>query len=474
VANAATELSQLRHHPGTSFAFDQDMKRRLLLSLVAAAALTLGGLAYYRSTASAEVPHYMTAAISRGDVVQTVEATGTLQAVTTVQVGSQVSGTISALLADYNSRVRKGQVIARLDPSLLQAQVDQAAATIVRLEADVDRARVGLEDAKIKQRRAEELFKQQLIARVDLESAEATARQAEAAVKSAQAQVTQARASLNQNQVNLSHTVIAAPVDGIVISRSVDVGQTVAASMSAPTLFVIAKDLSEMQVNASIDEADIGQIKAGQRVTFQVDAYPRDTFTGTVEQVRLEPITVQNVVSYVTVISVPNKELKLKPGMTANVTVEIARADNVLRVQNAALRFQPRTSESDSSTGNGNQSASAPAAQGGEGRPAGGFGRGGQAATDERPNGERGRVWVLNGGQLQPVRVRTGISDGTTTAILDGQLDEEAQVVTGMAVAQTTTAAPAGGSPLIPQRPGANRQGAGAGAGAARRQGTGR
>ena len=483
------ELSQLRHLPGTPFSFDQDMKRRLLLSLVAVAALTLGGLAYYRSTASAEVPHYMTAAISRGDVVQTVEATGTLEAVTTVQVGSQVSGTISALLADYNSQVRKGQVIARLDPSLLQAQVDQAEATIVRLEADVDRARVSLQDANIKKRRAAELFEQQLIARVDLESAEATAAQAEASVKSAQAQVTQARASLNQNLVNLSHTVIKAPVDGIVISRSVDVGQTVAASMSAPTLFVLAKDLSEMQVNASIDEADIGQIKAGQHVTFRVDAYPRDTFTGTVEQVRLEPITVQNVVSYVTVISVPNKELKLKPGMTANVTVEIARADDVLRVQNAALRFQPpaaaiQPQATGGAAATGNQSGASPAsaqrgstpsAAGAAGRTGGVSGQGSrQLGNRERPNSERGgRVWVLTNGQLEPIRVRTGISDGTTTAILDGQLDEQTLVVTGVAVAQTT-AAPNSGSPLIPQRPGGNRQGAGAGAGGARRQGTGR
>ena len=455
------------------------MKRRLLLSLVAIAALTIGGLAYYRSTASAEVPHYVTAAISRGDVVQTVEATGTLEAVTTVQVGSQVSGTISALLADYNSQVRKGQVIARLDPSLLQAQVDQADATIVRLEADVDRARVSLADANIKQRRAEELFKQQLIAKVDLESAEATAAQAEAAVKSAQAQVTQARASLNQNRVNLSHTVITAPVDGIVISRSVDVGQTVAASMSAPVLFVIAKDLSEMQVNASIDEADIGQIKAGQAVTFHVDAYPRDTFTGIVEQVRLEPITVQNVVSYVTVIRVPNKELKLKPGMTANVTVEIARADNVLRVQNAALRFQPPAGALPPAGQGQVMNGEPPAGASGAGRgqvmngeraaARSGAGRG-QVMNGGRPNGERGgRVWVMTDGQLQPIRVRTGISDGTTTAILEGQLDEQTQVVTGMAVAQTT-AAPAGGSPLIPQRPGGNRQG---GANA-RGQGTGR
>ena len=457
------------------------MKKRLLLSLVAIAALTIGGLAYYRSTASAEVPHYMTAGVSRGDVVQTVEATGTLEAVTTVQVGSQVSGTIASLHADFNSVVKKGQVVARLDPSLMQAQVDQAEATIVRLDADVERARVSLEDANIKLRRAQDLFNQQLIAKMDLDSAQATAAQAEASLKSAQAQVTQARGSLNQNKVNLNHTVITAPVDGIVISRNVDVGQTVAASMSAPVLFTIAKDLSEMQVNASIDEADIGQIKLGQKVTFQVDAYPRETFTGTVSQVRLQPVVAQNVVSYVTIIDVPNKELKLKPGMTANVTVEIARADDVLRVQNAALRFQPpaesmpRGQEASGAAPNGSQSAGAPAnRQGGEGRPAGGFNRGaGQTVNRESPNGERGgRVWVLTDGQLHPIRVRTGISDGTTTAILDGQIDEQTQVVTGIAAAQTTSASPSSGSPLIPQRPGFNRQGGGA----TRRpaQGTGR
>jgi HlyD family secretion protein len=304
----------------------------------------------------------------------------------------------------------------------MQAQVDQADATIVRLDAEVERARVTLDDANIKLRRANDLFEQQLIAKMDLDSAAATAAQAEAALKSAQAQVTQARASLNQNRVNLSHTVITAPVDGIVISRNVDVGQTVAASMSAPVLFVIAKDLSEMQVNASIDEADIGQIKPGQSVTFKVDAYPRETFTGTVSQVRLAPVVAQNVVSYVTVIDVPNKELKLKPGMTANVTVEIARADDVLRVQNAALRFQP-------------------------------------PADVARPEGERGRrVWVLAHGELQPVRVRTGISDATTTAILDGSLDEHAQVATGIVATQASSSTPSSASPLIPQRPGFNRQ----------------
>ena len=289
------------------------MKKRLLLSLVAIAALTVSVAAYYRSAGDGDAPQFTTVAATRGDVVDTVEATGTLEAVTTVQVDSQVSGTIKSLHADFNSQVRKGQVIARLDPSLLQAQVDQAQATIVRLQADVERSRVAFDDAEVKLRRARQLVDAQLLPAIDVETAESTARQAEASVKAAQAQVTQARGSLNQNQVNLSHSVITAPVDGIVISRNVDVGQTVAASMSAPTLFVIAKDLSEMQVNASIDEADIGRIEAGQVVTFRVDAYPRDTFTGTVSQVRLQPVVVQNVVSYVTVISVPNRELKLKP-----------------------------------------------------------------------------------------------------------------------------------------------------------------
>jgi HlyD family secretion protein len=413
------------------------MKKQLLLSVVGLAVLTASVAAFYQSARDGETPQYMTVAATRGDVIDTVEATGTLEAVTTVQVGSQVSGTIKSLHADFNSQVRKGQVIARLDPSLLQAQVDQAQATIVRLQADVERARVALDDAQVKLRRARELFAAQLIPAIDVENAESTARQAEASVKAAQAQVTQARASLSQNQVNLSHTVITAPVDGIVISRNVDVGQTVAASMSAPTLFVIAKDLSQMQVNASVDEADIGRIKPGQAVEFRVDAFPRETFTGTVSQVRLQPVVSQNVVSYVTVISVPNEALKLKPGMTANVTVEIARADDVLRVANGALRFQPPTV------------AALPPAQTGQ-----------TADTAVRARGEGGRgprVWVLRDGQPQPVGVQTGLSDDTTTAIIGGELAEGAQVITGVkptdAAATTSTA-----SPLIPQRPGGNRQ----------------
>jgi HlyD family secretion protein len=279
--------------------------------------------------------------VTRGDVVEAVGATGTLEAVTTVQVGTQVSGTIKELHADFNSIVRSGQVIARLDPSLFQTQIEQARANLVRSEAEADRLRVAVDDAQTKLKRAQELSARSLIPQQDLEAAEITLRAAEAQVRSAQAAVTQARASLNQNEVNLQHTVIEAPIDGIVISRSVDVGQTVAASLNAPTLFVIAADLTKMRVNANIDEADVGRIRPGQVVRFRVDAYASEEFDGTVSQVRLQPQVVQNVVTYNTVIDVPNPAFKLKPGMTANVSIEVARRNDVLRIPNAALRFRP-------------------------------------------------------------------------------------------------------------------------------------
>ena len=317
------------------------MTKRFWLT-IAVLAFVAVAVAYFRfNDVAAETPVLNSAEVTRGAVVSTVEATGTLEAVTTVQVGTQMSGVIKTLHADFNSKVRRGMVIAELDPSLFDTQVEQARATVVRLEAEVERARIQSDDAQVKLRRARELFEKQLVAANDLESAESTARAAEAAVKAAEAQVVQARASLNQGQVNLSHTIIRSPIDGVVIARNVDVGQTVAASMTAPTLYVIARDLSEMRVNASIDESDIGEIQPGQPVRFRVDAYPERTFTGTVWQVRLQPEVQQNVVSYVTVIDVPNPDLKLKPGMTAAVTIETARADEVVRVPNAALRFRP-------------------------------------------------------------------------------------------------------------------------------------
>jgi HlyD family secretion protein len=441
------------------------MKKRAWLVLVAFVVITASVAAYYRSASGEKTPQFMTSTATRGDVVQIVEATGKLEAVTTVQVGSQVSGTIESLHADFNSRVRKGQVVARLDSSVLAAQVEQAAATLVRLQADVDRARIALDDAQNKLRRAKDLFAAGLIPATDLETADTTARQAEASLKAAQAQVTQAQASLNQSRVNLSHTVITAPVDGIVISRNVDVGQTVAASMAAPTLFEIAKDLTEMQVNASVDESDIGQIKAGQHVTFKVDAYPNDTFSGTVSQVRLDPVVAQNVVSYVTIIDVPNRDLKLKPGMTANVTVEVARADDVVRVPNAALRFRPTQEmlpQVARTTDRAQGSGDAPVA----GSQSGSRGRGawpGQqnGGSNRTPDETIARVWTLQDGQLRPVRVRTGISDGTVTAILDGQLAESTTVITGVAAA-TAASDQTATSPLMPF--GGRRPGAGGGA----------
>src|SRR5687768_17335489 len=304
---------------------------RKILSIVAAIVLiAAGAYGYYRYTQKPVAPTITTARVTRGDLAETVGATGTLQAVTTVQVGTQVSGTIQELNADFNSLVRKGQVLARLDPSLIQSQIEQARANLIRAEADLERLRVALDDARTKLVRARELSEKKLIAQTELEAADVAVRSAEAQLRSQQAGVTQSQAALRQNQVNLAHTVIESPIDGLVISRNVDVGQTVAASMSAPTLFVLAADLTKMQVLASLDESDVGRIRPSQAVRFRVDAFPNDEFIGSVTQVRLQPTTVQNVVTYQTVIDVPNPGLKLKPGMTANVNIEIARRSDVI------------------------------------------------------------------------------------------------------------------------------------------------
>jgi HlyD family secretion protein len=318
--------------------------KKAIVTLILLAAVGGGAYAYYRYRSQPTPPTVLTAVVTRGDIIDAVGATGTLQAVTTVQVGTQVSGTIQELHADFNSLVRKGQVVARLDPSLFQTQIEQARANLIRAQADLERLEVGLDDGRTKLTRARELWQRQLIPQSEIEGAEVAVRSAEAQLRSAQAQVTQAEASLHQNDVNLAHTIIRSPIDGLVVSRNVDVGQTVAASMQAPTLFVLAADLSAMQVIANLDESDVGRIRPGQRVTFRVDAYPADDFAGTVSQVRLQPQVLQNVVTYATVIDVPNPALKLKPGMTANVSIEIARVANVLRVPNTALRFRP-TSE---------------------------------------------------------------------------------------------------------------------------------
>ena len=314
--------------------------KKIILIVVALGAIG-GGYYYYKIRTRPPEPTVMTQPISRGDVVESVGATGTLEAVETVDVGTQVSGVVQELYADFNSIVKQGQVIARLDPQLIQTQIEQQSANVVRAEADLERLRVSLADAKQKLERADQMSAKQLIPRTELETAEVNVKAAEAQIRSSEAALTQARAQLNNQKVNLGYTTIKAPIDGIVISRNVDQGQTVASSMNAPTLYVLAADLTKMQVLANIDEADVGRMRPGQNVTFRVDAFPTDTFVGTVSQVRLQPAVVQNVVTYSTVISVPNLDLKLKPGMTANVNIEIARRTNVLRIPNAATRFRP-------------------------------------------------------------------------------------------------------------------------------------
>jgi HlyD family secretion protein len=485
------------------------MSKRLLTVLVLAVAIVGGGLFYYQSHRTAKVPTAVTAEVTRGDVIAKVDATGSLAPVTTVQVGSQVSGTVKSLFVDYNAQVRKGQVIAELDPSLFQTQVDQARAMLIKSQSDVDRSKVQVDDTASKLRRAQELYDQKLISRNDLETAQAAAMQAEADFKSSEAQVTQARAALNQAQVNLEHTIIRSPIDGTVISRNVDVGQTVAASMSAPTLYVIAQDLMRMQVSASIDEADIGRVAPGQPVTFRVDAYPGQIFRGTVKQVRLDAKTEQNVVSYTTMIDVPNEDLRLKPSMTANVTVQTAANQNVLRVPNSALRFAP-TPELFAALGQQppQQLAEAGGARGvndaaGTAGQADERDRFAQLSPEQRAQfaarvspeqraqfraqrqagggqgsgvgGGFGRVWALRNGKLELVRVRIGVSDGATTAIVGGELKEGDRVVTGItepggaAAAQST-------NPLLPfgRRGGGAGRAGGGGAAAGARGGAGR
>lgn len=377
-----------------------------------------GAVVAWRLSASKEDPRfrYDTAAVDRGRVVARVTATGTLSALVTVQVGSQVSGRIASLHADYNTPVRKGQVIAKLDPQLFQAAVEQARANVMAAEGNLARSEAQAEDARRQLRRTRELAERKLVATADLDTAESGAVAAQATVRSAQGALAQARAQLSQAQVNLAYTTIVSPTDGVVISRSVDVGQTVAASLQAPTLFVIAEDLKKMQVNTSVAESDVGRLEAGMPATFTVDAFPGRQFRGTVRQVRNAATTVQNVVTYDAVVDVENPDLDLRPGMTATVTFTYAERGDVVRVPNAALRFRPPPEMPGVAP-----AADAGGARGGERR---GPGAGGEARPDERV------VWVLRAGKPEPVRIRTGVTDGTTTEVLEGALQPGDQLLT--------------------------------------------
>lgn len=417
-------------------------------------------------------PQYFTAKADRGDIHDVVEATGTINAVTTVQVGSQVSGTIYKLFADYNSRVKQGQVVAEIDPALFKGALVQAQANLANAQANLLSAKANLAKAKAAAvqgttdyQRTVGLAKEGVMSPQDLDQAKATADSdvaavaaAEALVSQGDAQVKQQEAAVNVAQTNLDYTVIHAPIDGTVIARSVDVGQTVAASLQAPTLFTIAQDLTKMQVYAATDESDVGMIRTGQVVTFKVDAYPKDTFTGKVSQIRLNATTVQNVVTYNTIIDFQNPELKLFPGMTAYITIPVANATNTLRVPNGALRYKPDLPAAQlralfqkyglsPSAGPGGQHA-AQTSGGGQGpamamssgqgrpRPQGTEGGGGDATKAQHvPPVDVAIVWKLTADKnIEPVRIRTGITDHTVTEVaqvLKGELKPGDELVTG-------------------------------------------
>ncbi len=476
-------------------------------------------LAAFWTVGSRPAVQYYTAKVEKGDISQVVQATGTINAVTTVQVGSQVSGTIANLFADFNTQVHKDQVVAQIDPAIFRAQLLQAEADLenakanvtgllaqietqraelLAQKANVDKAQAQLTDARLNQQRTKDLFDQGIVpaaqrdtaqsnydgALAGLHVAQAQYEQSQARLKSTIAQLDQAKAQVEQRkaaaelaQVNLDHTTIRAPIDGTVIARNVDVGQTVAASLQAPTLFVIAQDLTKMQVYAKTDESDVGKIKVGVTAQFRVDSFPRETFTGTVSQVRMNATTIQNVVTYDTVISFDNPEKKLFPGMTAYVTIPVAWENNVIKVPNGALRFQPELSDEERKAlfarynipdgprgGPGGRLAAAggdaPAksagtmrrGQGGSGveagpgrpsgAPAGGVGAGGGSQRDDW-----GIVWkLLPDKSLQPVRVKLGVTDFTFTAMEEGSLKVGDELVIGQTSKNNSSAQAPGGS----------------------------
>ncbi len=391
------------------------MKTWLVVAVIVAG-LAGGGFWYWKHQVP-EAPDYRTAPVTRGELIQSVTATGQINPVTNVTVGSQVSGIISKLYVDFNSLVTNQQLVAQIDPSTYKALVAQA-------RGDLASARAAEELAKVEEERASALYTNNIMAKSDYDSAVAAANQAEAAIMIKQA-------ALDQANANLDYTSIYSPINGVVISRNVDVGQTVAASFSAPTLFVIANDLSKMQIDALVSEADIGGVETNQPVNFTVDAFPMRTFRGTVIQIRNAAQTNQNVISYDTVIAVNNSDLKLRPGMTANVTIVTAEQTNALNVPNAALRFRPPD------FGNTNKPAMVAAAgtPPGAAPSAGGqHGAGGGSGKNKGAKPLR-TVYVLgdgpNGARVpKPIQVRTGISDGMNTEILDG-VQEGDEVITG-------------------------------------------
>jgi HlyD family secretion protein len=448
---------------------------------------------------------YQTAQVSRGDIRAQVEATGTINAVTTVQVGSQVSGTISKLYVDFNSQVKRGQLIAELDPTLFQGNLMQAQADYENARANLAAAKANLEKAKataLQSRndynRTANLTKEGVLSVQQLDAAKSAADSNEAAISAAEAQVSQASAQVQQKaaqvkvaQTNLNYTKIYAPIDGTVINRAVDVGQTVAASLQAPTLFTIAQDLTKMLVYAKTDESDVGRIRPGQPVMFKVDAFPNESFRGQVQEVRMNATVVQNVVTYDTIVAFDNPDRKLFPGMTAYVTIPVARAQDVLKIPNGALRFKPNLDQKQiaelcqkyevtvgacatggrRSTADETQQASAATSQGGaqsgggvgqiggagrrlgdgpgsSGQGSGGNWRAGHGGQGGGAAATQAVVWkITTDKSLQPVKVETGITDFTFTELKDGGVNEGDSLVTGETGGSRASNAPRLGGP---------------------------
>lgn len=446
------------------------MKKKILLTIaVLVIAGTILGLTVFRGHKNGGVK-YRTETLAKGDLEALVVTSGTLNPVRLVEVGSQVSGKIEKLYVDFNSQVMAGQVLAELDQSLLKAKIDQNQANYLSAVASLERAKVTLENLKKKYDRALSLFDKNLISFEEKEAAEAAYLEAKTDVQSSNARLAQARSQLDSSRVDLAYATIRSPIDGIVINRLVNIGQTVAASFQAPKLFEIANDLSKMQVECAVDEADIGRVREGQKVRFTVDSFPDEMFSGTVNQVRYSPTTTSNVVTYTTIVDVDNPGMKLRPGMTATVSIIAGEAKNVLRVPNAALRFTPNLPAEEIQKimkEAGERMAARRQQEGQEGQMPGGPGAGtfgqsspggatrtgeggpqstapGQGQGDTPAQGPRqkqpSRVWFQDEkGKLQVAFLKPGVSDNSYTEVVRGDLKEGQAVIIGIGSSTNTT-----------------------------------
>jgi HlyD family secretion protein len=411
------------------------MKKYLIILAVV---LLIAGIAVFFYLKRTPEVSYKTVKIERGTIVSNVAATGNLSAVTTVQVGTQVSGTIQKLYVDYNSRVKKGQAIAEIDPSLFNASVEQAQGNFLSAEANLLKAKVTLADAERSYNRNKKLLTDGIISQGDYDVAETAWQSAKAGLKAAEGALAQTRGSLMQAKTNLRYSIIRSPVDGVVISRAVDVGQTVAASFQTPTLFTIAQDLTKMQIEVSVDEADISRIQLDQKASFTVDSYPEQSFRGKVVQIRNAPIITQNVVTYIVVVNVDNSDMRLKPGMTANVSVEVAKKEDVLKLPPAALRFKPKNKGDEPK----------------EKRQAGATSTGTGRETGGKPGGRKDKglqIYILKDNKPVPVPVKTGIANNIAIELVESTLKEGDEVITEQVGGDTKKKAGSSASPMGPR-----------------------